>query len=67
MLIGMNVMNGISFPFEEEATMNLYTSDLHLGHARERALNAGCMINNYMPATFKELVRNNQIFREHNN
>lgn len=29
----------------------------------ERALNAGCMINNYAPATFDELVRNNQIFK----
>jgi len=31
---------------------------------RERALNAGCMINNYMPATMNELIRNNRIFRE---
>ena len=29
----------------------------------ENALNAGCMINNYMPVTFKELVLNNQVFR----
>lgn len=29
----------------------------------ERALNAGCMINNYMPVTFEELVENNKIFR----
>lgn len=28
------------------------------------ALNAGCMINNYTPASFNELVRNNQAFRE---
>ncbi|MCC8045725.1 MAG: metallophosphoesterase [Clostridiales bacterium] len=27
----------------------------------ERALNAGCMINNYMPVTFNELVVNNKI------
>lgn len=31
---------------------------------RPRSLNAGCMINNYMPVTFRELVQNNQIFRE---
>ncbi len=31
---------------------------------KERALNAGCMINNYAPATFSELVRNNKIFQE---
>lgn len=27
---------------------------------RERALNAGCMINNYAPASFRELVVNNE-------
>ena len=32
---------------------------------RERALNAGCMINHYAPATFLELVENNHYFREH--
>lgn len=30
--------------------------------ARERALNAGCMINNYTPVTFAELIQNNQNF-----
>ncbi len=30
---------------------------------KERALNAGCMINNYTPASFNELVRNNEIFK----
>lgn len=30
------------------------------------ALNAGCMINNYMPVTFKELVRNNELFKSQN-
>lgn len=30
----------------------------------ERALNAGCMINGYMPVTFKELVKNNELFRQ---
>ena len=29
---------------------------------REKALNAGCMINNYAPATFSELLKNNQNF-----
>ena len=29
----------------------------------DHALNAGCMINNYMPVSFKELVRNNEIFK----
>lgn len=29
---------------------------------RERALNAGCMINNFAPASFNELLRNNKIF-----
>lgn len=28
------------------------------------ALNAGCMINNYTPASFRELLRNNQCFWE---
>lgn len=31
---------------------------------RERALNAGCMINNYATVSFNELVRNNKMFRE---
>jgi calcineurin-like phosphoesterase family protein len=31
---------------------------------RERALNAGCMINNYIPVTFNELVENNKLFKE---
>ncbi|MCD7955080.1 MAG: hydrolase [Lachnospiraceae bacterium] len=30
---------------------------------KERALNAGCMINHYMPVTFPELVANNEWFR----
>ena len=33
---------------------------------RERALNAGCMINNYTPASFEELVANNKRFQEEN-
>lgn len=31
---------------------------------KERALNAGCMINNYSPASLIELVRNNTVFQE---
>ena len=31
---------------------------------RERALNAGCMINNYTPATINELIRNNLAFQK---
>lgn len=30
---------------------------------RERALNAGCMINNYEPVTFEEMIENNRRFR----
>ena len=30
----------------------------------KRALNAGCMINNYVPVTFDELLENNRRFRE---
>lgn len=30
---------------------------------RPRALNAGCMINHYAPASFHELVKNNEIFQ----
>lgn len=33
---------------------------------RERALNAAACINNYTPASFNELVRNNDSFREKN-
>ncbi len=29
-----------------------------------RALNAGCMINNFTPASLKELIQNNQAFKE---
>ncbi len=29
----------------------------------DHALNAGCMINNYSPASFSELIRNNEQFR----
>ena len=31
---------------------------------RDRALNAGCMINNYMPVSFNELLRNNIEFNK---
>ena len=30
---------------------------------KDHALNAGCMINNYMPVSFDELLRNNEIFK----
>ena len=30
----------------------------------DRALNAGCMLNNYTPASLQELIRNNKIFQE---
>ncbi len=33
----------------------------------DHALNAGCMINNYTPASFNELVRNNEIFKNEGN
>jgi calcineurin-like phosphoesterase family protein len=35
----------------------------HYMKTKERALNAGCMINNYTPASFNELVRNNNAFQ----
>lgn len=31
---------------------------------RVHALNAGCMINNYAPASLDDLIRNNRIFQE---
>ncbi len=31
---------------------------------QDHALNAGCMINNYAPVSFNELVRNNEAFKE---
>ena len=30
---------------------------------KEHALNAGCMINNYAPVSFNELIRNNEAFK----
>lgn len=32
----------------------------------DRALNAGCMINGYMPVTFNQLIINNRVFKENN-
>ncbi len=32
---------------------------------KERALNAGCMINNYTPVTFEELIKNNKAFEKY--
>ena len=31
---------------------------------QERALNAGCMLNNYAPASLNELIRNNETFQK---
>ena len=31
---------------------------------QERALNAGCMLNNYTPASLNELIRNNEMFQK---
>lgn len=31
---------------------------------KEHALNAGCMINHYMPVTFEELLKNNREFQQ---
>ncbi len=38
--------------------------DYYYMKTQERALNAGCMINGYMPVTFKELIINNERFRK---
>ena len=38
----------------------------HFMKDRERALNAGCMINSYTPASLNELIRNNELFRKNN-
>ena len=58
--------------------MNLYIADLHFGHRNaiqfdhrpfldagemDDALNAAACINNYTPASFIELVRNNKRFQ----
>lgn len=32
----------------------------------DRALNAGCMINGYIPVTFNQLIFNNRVFKENN-
>lgn len=31
---------------------------------KDHALNAGCMINQYISASFNELVRNNEVFKQ---
>ena len=31
---------------------------------KKRALNAGCMINGYVPVSFDELLKNNELFKE---
>lgn len=33
----------------------------------ERALNAGCMLNGYQPVTFKELIENNERYKDNLN
>lgn len=38
--------------------------DYYYMKTQERALNAGCMINGYIPVTFKELIINNERFRK---
>lgn len=41
------------------------TNDVyHFMKKYDRALNAGCMINNYKPVTLNELIQNNKIFKE---
>ena len=51
-------LGNFSSDFEEK----LLTKHKYMKN-RERALNAGCMINHYMPVSFKELVRNNEAFK----
>lgn len=36
----------------------------HIMKKMERAVNAACCINNYMPATLDELIRNNEVFKD---
>lgn len=38
----------------------------YIMRTKERALNSGCMINNYMPVTLDEMIINNKIFHESN-
>lgn len=35
----------------------------HIMKKLDRAVNAACCINNYMPATLDELIRNNEAFK----
>ena len=43
---------------------NRKTDTYEIMKKRGRALNAGCMINGYMPVTFSELVQNNKMFQK---
>ena len=36
----------------------------HVMKKMDHALNAGCMINNYTPASLNELIRNNEAFKK---
>lgn len=38
----------------------------HFMKDKERALNAGCMINNYAPVFLDELINNNELFKKNN-
>ena len=39
-------------------------ADYEFMRIKDHALNAGCMINKYTPASFNELVRNNEVFKQ---
>ena len=41
---------------------NLEAFRIMYEYGEGRALNAGCMINNYMPCTLRELIINNEMF-----
>lgn len=38
--------------------------DYYYMKTQERALNAGCMINGYMPVNFEEMIKNNKLFQQ---
>ena len=39
----------------------------HFLKNEEKALNAGCMINNYMPVTIEQLIENNEVYKKEEN
>lgn len=65
-----------SWPMEHHGSWHIYghvhgnrgTDDrsdvIRYMHSKERALNAGCMINDFLPASFDELITNNKRFWE---